>query len=111
MYKRTSFRHGGAKPQSHKSNVQRSRRHGNIVVRMIGGQIIDPPITIPGNSSYSVKCDFCHQIFLATPDTPVILLDEFHVFRHDESRRMYRMFCSINHADEWQDEREMVRNQ
>jgi hypothetical protein len=86
---------GGGRACHQKRSVKRSKLHGEIIIRMIDGRVIDPPIRLPGDSSCSMECDFCHQIFAAHEDTPVVLLSDDYKFRPGEVKRTYRMFCCV----------------
>ena len=99
---------GGGAGIHQKRSVKRSKLHGEIIIRMIDGRVIDPPIRLPGDSSCSIECDFCHQIFAAHEDTPVILLSDDYKFRPGEVKRMYRIFCCAEDADYWHAEKVML---
>jgi hypothetical protein len=102
MYKRSSLMTGGGSGVRVKNYPKWKKQHGDIIVRMIGGQSVDPPMRLPGDWSSEAECDQCHDFFSIKPETQVLLLPDNYVYNEIEPRRKFRFFCCDQHADAWE---------
>lgn len=103
MYKRSSLMCGGERnlrPLNNKRNWKKS--HGNIVISMIDGVKINPPLVLAGNVSSEAKCSFCLTFFGIKPETLVIILGDDYIFSPEETKTKYKIFCCEEHCDKWE---------
>jgi hypothetical protein len=109
MYKRTSLQTGGSRGVHQKHRPKRVKEHGEIVIRMLAGERLDPPLRLPGDWSSQAECDYCHEFFCLKDSTvAIVLLDDYVKQLFDPVRR-YRLFCCENHADNWEVDEECRR--
>ena len=108
MYKRTSLMTGGGKSVHQKHYPKRAKEHGEIVIRMMGGQVLDPPLRLPGDWSSTAECDNCHELFGLIPSTPAVVLPQEYKYGPFEPRRKYRLFCCEDHLDRWAEKKRIV---
>lgn len=101
MYKRTSLMTGANIPLPNRQYPKRSKQHGEIVIRMMGGVEVDPPLRLPGDWSSRAECDYCHDYFSLNPTTPIVILFPEYPFDDTEPLRKYRWFCCEPHCDGW----------
>ena len=91
----------------HRRNWKQS--HGDIIISMIAGVKIDPPMRLTGDSSIEEDCGYCTTLFGLKPDTLVVFLPPDYIFVEGELRKKYRVFCCDEHADKW--EAHTIKNQ